>query len=466
MVLRKWQTECISRAFSKYMENGEHFLCLATPGAGKTRMAAEVVKKLFSNNKIDFVICFTPSVVTATGMQKTLESILEAPLNGRIGAKGMSVTYQSLSHKDTNFWNVFKTHRVFAIFDEIHHCGGNNILDSNIWAQHILVNVQNYARYTLALSGTPWRSDNKQVTLSRYSDTDGKIFCDYEYGLSEAISDSVCRTPFITVIDNNRIVLNKGTKPQQTYRSIQLALESEEVTYQAIVETTSIIEFCLKQSVLQLKKIKKKNPLAAGLVVATSVQHANKISAILHSKFSYSVTIVTYHKSNSADIINNFQHSSTDWLVAVGMVSEGTNIPRLQVCCHLTRIKTELHFRQVLGRIMRLVGGEQSSEAHLFTPAQPKLIEYSKRLTDDVPIIGSAKLIKDNTLAKVGNMTEQKATPNNETDDTVNEPLKESDKVDEVLGTPSLSESFYNSLLFKGVFTRTRIENVSNRKRI
>ena len=465
MELRKWQKECSIRALSKFMKNGEHFLCLATPGAGKTIMAAEIVQQLFRRNKIDFVICFTPSIVTANGMQKTMETFLGAPLNVRIGAKGMCVTYQSLSHKDSDFWNVFKTHRVFAVFDEIHHCGGNNIQDSNIWAQHILVNIQNYARFTLALSGTPWRSDNKPVTLSKYSDIDGKIYCDYEYGLAEAICHLVCRTPFITVIDNDRIVLQQGTKPQQTYKSIKLALESEEVTYQSIVETPSIIEFCLKQSLSQLIKIKRKNPLAAGLVVATSVEHANKISEILHNKFSCSVTIVTYHNSDSAAIISNFQHSSIDWLVAVGMVSEGTNIPRLQVCCHLTRIKTELHFRQVLGRIMRVIGGEQSSEAHLFTPAQPKLIEYSKRLTDDVPGIGSVKLVKDNILALLGNVKLQETTSKNETHDTVNDPLKDRDIVDEARRNPSLSESFYNSLLFKGVFSRTRIENVSNSKR-
>ena len=463
MALRKWQTECSAKALNKYMENGEHFLCLATPGAGKTRMAAEIVQQLFSNNKIDFVICFAPSVVTANGMQKTIETFLGAPLNGRIGAKGMCVTYQSLSHKDSDFWNVFKTHRVFAVFDEIHHCGGNTILDSNIWAQHILVNVQNYARFTLALSGTPWRSDNKPVTLSKYSDRDGKIYCDYEYGLAEAIRDSVCRTPFITVIDNDRIVLKKGTKPQQTYKSIQLALESYEVTYQNIVETPSIIEFCLKQSLSQLVKIKRKNPLAAGLVVATSVEHAHKISDILNSKFSCSVTIVTYHNNDSAEIISNFQHSTTDWLVAVGMVSEGTNIPRLQVCCHLTRIKTELHFRQVLGRIMRVIGGEQSSEAHLFTPAQPKLIEYSKRLTDDVPGVGSVKTVKDNILARIGNLKNKEATIlSHEKNTNLNESFKDRINVDEARGNPSLSESFYNSLLFKGAFSRTRIDNVSN----
>ena len=42
------------------------------------------------------------------------------------------------------------------------------------------------------------------------------------------------------------------------------------------------------------------------------------------------------------------------WIISVGMISEGTDIPRLQICCHLSLIRTELHYRQVLGRVLRM----------------------------------------------------------------------------------------------------------------
>ena len=66
------------------------------------------------------------------------------------------------------------------------------------------------------------------------------------------------------------------------------------------------------------------------------------------------------------------------------MISEGTNIPRLQVCCHLTRIKTELHFRQILGRILRRTDFA-NQEACLFMPAESQLIEYAYRIAEDIP---------------------------------------------------------------------------------
>lgn len=42
-------------------------------------------------------------------------------------------------------------------------------------------------------------------------------------------------------------------------------------------------------------------------------------------------------------IINAFRSSDCHWIVAVGMISGGTDIPRLQMCCYLSRIRTELH---------------------------------------------------------------------------------------------------------------------------
>jgi superfamily II DNA or RNA helicase len=68
------------------------------------------------------------------------------------------------------------------------------------------------------------------------------------------------------------------------------------------------------------------------------------------------------------------------------MISEGTDIPRLQVCCHLSRIRTELHFRQVLGRILRRQAGESSEiGGWLYILAEPSLAEFARRIGEDLP---------------------------------------------------------------------------------
>lgn len=61
-----------------------------------------------------------------------------------------------------------------------------------------------------------------------------------------------------------------------------------------------------------------------------------------------------------------------------------TDIPRLQVCCYLSRIRTELHYRQVLGRVLRRTG-EADEQAWLFMLAEPTLQGFAERIADDLP---------------------------------------------------------------------------------
>lgn len=69
------------------------------------------------------------------------------------------------------------------------------------------------------------------------------------------------------------------------------------------------------------------------------------------------------------------------------MISEGTDIPRLQVCCHLSRITTELYFRQVLGRILRITE-HCGANAWLYTFAEPQLVEFANRVAEEIPCKG------------------------------------------------------------------------------
>jgi superfamily II DNA or RNA helicase len=100
--------------------------------------------------------------------------------------------------------------------------------------------------------------------------------------------------------------------------------------------------------------------------------------------FNEDSVVVTYKESGPTDIIQQFRHAQTKWIISVGMISEGTNIPRLQVCCHLTNIKTEMHFRQILGRILRITDSK-NQEAIMYMPAEPKLLEYACRVKHNVP---------------------------------------------------------------------------------
>lgn len=134
------------------------FLAQATPGAGKTFMAANLAKGLFERSMIDFVICFSPSKTVSSSIQSNFSETLQDEMDGKFGSLGTSITYQSITHLD-DVSNRLLKYRVLCVFDEIHHCGGDNNENSNVWGQLILCKIKKVATYTLALTGTPWRSN-------------------------------------------------------------------------------------------------------------------------------------------------------------------------------------------------------------------------------------------------------------------------------------------------------------------
>lgn len=386
MQLRQWQSECVNGALKHFHANQRHFFCLATPGAGKTIMAAEVAAKLFEQNLIDFVLCFSPSVNISQGIQKTFSQRLECRFDGVIGSVGCSYTYQGMLSFQEDFWQLLKKNRVLVIFDEIHHCSGSTLEDANAWGEEILLNIQDQAQYTLALTGTPWRSDQAPITLSRYTDPDGQILCDYVYGLKQAVADGVCRTPEIILIDNDKISVTSEENETKTYCCLDDLFKASSISYQLIIKNDVAIRHILALATHKLKVIKRSNPNAAGLVVASSTEHAEYIFNMLKNELNETAQIVTYKEDVPSLKINEFRNGTTNWIVSVGMISEGTDIPRLQVCCHLSRVKTELYFRQVLGRILR-TNDSANQQALLYTFAEPKLVEFANRIAEEIPHI-------------------------------------------------------------------------------
>ena len=131
MKLRQWQAECIRIALAAYQNGTSHFLALATPGAGKTVMASELADQLLKTAQVDLVICFSPSSIVAKDFGESLQVRTQEQFDGKMGARGRSLTYQSLQYLDDSFWLLFDRFRVFVIFDEIHHCEGSNIENAN-----------------------------------------------------------------------------------------------------------------------------------------------------------------------------------------------------------------------------------------------------------------------------------------------------------------------------------------------
>lgn len=385
-MLRRWQSLCVDKALVQYQDDQRHFFCQATPGAGKTRMSAELAFRMLNLNLIDLVICFTPSREVSQGFKYTLESVVGKRFDGRLGSHGAALTYQAMSFLDDNFWSLFQNFRVLAIFDEIHHCADHESGAANRWGQLIVQRIQDSATYTLAMSGTPWRSDELGIALARYSSPEGKLICDFRYGLSHAVADKVCRSPRIVLLDNEDVRLtlaNSGSAKEKRFSSITDLLAAPGVRYQDLLENSRALHYMLSMANAQLDVLRVMNDDSAGLVVSSTIEHAWVVAEALAS-LGESATVVSSDSKDARDQIQRFRVGKGRWIVAVGMVAEGTDIPRIQVCCHLSRIRTELHFRQVLGRSLRR-RGSSDAQAWMYVYAEPALSLFARRVAEDLP---------------------------------------------------------------------------------
>ncbi|WP_295895783.1 DEAD/DEAH box helicase family protein [uncultured Vibrio sp.] len=382
-MLREWQSNCVEAALNKYTNGGRNFFCQATPGAGKTVMAAELAKRLFEEGDIDLVLCFSPSLTVAEGIRSTFAWKLGCAFNGGMGTLGASYTYQSIQFFDESFWQTMRKFRILAVFDEVHHCSYDEHGNMNSWGEQVVSKIQSLAYYTLALSGTPWRSDLVSIAMAEYSDPEGEIICDFQYGLKQAIEEKVCRTPKIALVDNDHLSVTEGNETK-SFTSILELLKQSKTSYQSVIYNEGAMRFLLEVSCKKLAEIRCTSPNAGGLVVAASIQHAKQIQTRLIEEFQQTTCIVTHHHDDPLAEIERFRKSSTQWIVSVGMISEGTDIPRLQVCCHISAVKTELYFRQVLGRILR-INDAPNQEAWLFTFAEENLTGFAERIEQDIP---------------------------------------------------------------------------------
>ena len=91
---------------------------------------------------------------------------------------------------------------------------------------------------------------------------------------------------------------------------------------------------------------------------------------------------VTSDDPDASTRIAEFAGGTAPWLVAVRMVSEGVDIPRLRVGVYATTTTTELFFRQAVGRFVRWTPGVKDQKAYLFIPDEARLRTRAFQIAD------------------------------------------------------------------------------------
>jgi superfamily II DNA or RNA helicase len=266
-----------------------------------------------------------------------------------------------------------------VIGDEFHHCG-----DGLLWGD-AYTNAFERAARRLHVTGTPFRSDDNEIPFVEYKLEDGYRVskADFTYSYADALRDGVVRPAFFNTYDGDLTWMDKDETFTASFYTELSKDQSRKRLSTALSVKGDWLSKVLKDAHEQLTDIRTEHSSAGGLVVAKDKEHALAIAEQLKEICRSSVTVVTYDTEGASAEIRRFAASRDEWIVAVKMVSEGVDIKRLRVCVYATNVSTELFFRQVVGRVVRVIPGIEEQFAYVYIPKDPTIAGYAEKFKQE-----------------------------------------------------------------------------------
>ncbi|HEY4441528.1 MAG TPA: DEAD/DEAH box helicase family protein [Candidatus Elarobacter sp.] len=385
--LRGWQRA----AFAGWdAERPADALIVATPGAGKTRFATRVAHALLRDGAVGRVLVVVPREHLKAQVARAMVGagvLLDHKFQNAAGrpardVHGAVVTYQQVCAAPQLYRDFCREanreHGIAVLLDELHHAG-----DDATWGK-ALRDAFDLATHRVALSGTPFRSDGTAIPFVRYDR--GLCVADYAYDYAAALRDGVCRALVFALHGGEaEWVARDGTRMSATFETALRERLHHAERLRTMLTQDAWIGDVLERAHLRLLSVRAEGHHdAAGLVAAMNQDHARAIAALMERRLGVRPAIVVSDLADASDRINAFARSRDPWIVAVHMVSEGVDIPRLRVGVYASNVITELYFRQFCGRFVRTIDGVNDPEAYVFVPDDARLRELAHAITVDV----------------------------------------------------------------------------------
>ncbi len=380
-LLRAWQAE----ALQQYLDAAPpDFLAVATPGAGKTTFALRVASELLHARTVRKVIVVAPTehlkvqwadAAAKVGIQ--LDPGLAGSRKGRSKQyDGVAVTYAGVAATMFAYEAMVAREPTLVVLDEVHHAG-----DALSWGEAIREAFR-LAKRRLALTGTPFRSDQNPIPYVGYEDLQGGgrvSRADYTYGYADALRDHVVRP---VVFMNYGGPMRWRTRSGETFAANLGEALTKDVTGQAwrtaLDPRGEWISAVLAAADRRLTEVRRQIPDAGALVIASNQAHARAYARVLAAVTGEQPTLVLSDDSGSSKRIEGFADGDARWMVAVRMVSEGVDVPRLAVGVYATATQTPLFFAQAVGRFVRT--RRRGEIATVFLPTVPIILAHAAAL--------------------------------------------------------------------------------------
>ncbi|WP_051139476.1 DEAD/DEAH box helicase [Gordonia hirsuta] len=380
--LRAWQR----RALTKYLTaRPKDFLAVATPGAGKTTFGLRVAAELLSDRTVERITVVAPTEHLKHQWAQAAARVgiaLDPNFSNAAGSTssdydGVVLTYAQVAAHPYRHRERTVRRRTLVILDEIHHGG-----DAKSWGEGIREAFDDAER-RLALTGTPFRSDDSPIPFVTYEPEPGggaRSKPDHAYGYADALRDGVVR-PVVFLAYSGQAAWRTSAGEEFTARLGEplSAAQTARAWRTALDAHGDWIPAVLGAAHRRLQKLRDSGvPDAGGLVIATDQDSARDYAELLHSITGTRPTLVLSDEAGSSARIERFAASDDEWMVAVRMVSEGVDVPRLAVGVYATNASTPLYFAQAIGRFVR--SRRPGETASVFLPSVPVLLQLASEL--------------------------------------------------------------------------------------
>ena len=380
--LRAWQQRALDALGA---HDGEAFLASATPAAGKTTFGLRVAYELLQRGRVQRVAILAPTAHIARQWAADAARYgidLEPNRPNAEGPEpsdrhGVAVTYQAVAAGPKPHRSACAARPTLLIADEPHHMG-----EDASWG---VTTMDAFARaeLRLLLSGTPFRSDNSPIPWVEY-DADGFSSADYTYTYTDALVDGVCRPITFVPYDGDMEWIGDGRRRRADFSLALPRAEDARRLRTALDASGDWVRRVLRDADARLAQIRAgDHPDAGGLVVAIDKQHAVELAARLEAISGEPPIVVTSDEADASQRIARFAAGTQRWIVSVLMVSEGVDIPRLRVGVYATSARTELFFRQVVGRFIRRSPAPRRQVSYLFLPSDLTLKALAGRIEEE-----------------------------------------------------------------------------------
>lgn len=370
--LREWQND----AFNAFIRHERpDFLLVATPGGGKTILALRCAHLLLSAGKIDRVVIVVPTRHLRRQWRRVAEKAgidLNATFENADGREtrdyhGVVLTYHAVAAQPDLHRRLSQNDRTMVILDEIHHAG-----IPLAWGDAVK-HAFDPAVFRLCMSGTPFRQDDNLIPFVEYDGNRSRA--DYTYTYAMALRENVCRSVIFPKFEGEISWLSNDEMRTHSFKD-NLAEEEEAKRLRAALLAPTWMEDVITEAHGELLRVREEDSRAGGLVIAMDQSHARQVADIVERVTGRRPVLAISDEDDASNQIAAFEKGAAPWIVAVKMVSEGVDIPRLRVCVYATNVTSELFFRQAIGRIVRRQG-EDDMDAFFFIPGDDRLVRYA-----------------------------------------------------------------------------------------